>query len=226
MVATEALGLLQRHRQRLVSLLAAALAAALAYRALAGGAEAAYVVAARDLGPHERLDGAAVRVVRGPASARHPEALSSVGEAVGRFTRQRLVAGEALLRHHLSDYDRQSRIAASLAPGQRAIFVPTSAERGLGGAVRADDRVDLIFVPDAAGAAGPAPARTVLARLPVLDVRREPPDEFGGEPAIAGITVAVSAAEAEQVAWSLERGSVYVALNGYAEAAAEGGGER
>lgn len=218
--------MLQRHRQWLLSLAAAVMAGVLAYHALIGGrAEAPVIVAARDIEPHERVDAAAVRVATIPFSARHGAALERLEEAVGRFTRQRLVAGETLLRHYLSDHDRQSLIAASLSPGQRAIFVPTSTERGLAGAVRPADRVDLIFVPETSGGTGSGAARTILSRLTVLDVRHEPAAERGGETTITGITVAVTAADAERIAWSLERGSVYLSLNGYAETGRpEGGG--
>lgn len=211
----------RRNRQWFVPAVAALVAGGFAYLALTEWRdEVPAVVAARDVERLEQLGADAIRVARVPRSARHRLTLETPEQALGRFALQRLAEGEPLLAHHLSDRDAQSRLVASLAPGQRAMFVPTGPERGLGGSVRPGDSLDLIFVPEA-GVTGAGAARTIVEGLPVLDVRQEPGDR-GVDPTLAGVTVAVAPADAERIAWSLERGSIYLSLVGYADAGGRG----
>ena len=211
---------------------AAGLAAVLA-RGLMGGqtkAEAApsielteVLVAARGIEVGTKLTAADVKWMGWPKAAldasfmtkdAQPKALEESAE--GAIARSPLSAGQPVTAQNVIKADGGGFMAAVLTPGKRAVGVKVSAERGAGGFILPNDRVDIILTrkmgSDAAG--NPAyHANTVLQDIRVLAVDQTS-DEEGDSKAIVGktATLELGAREAELLALAEAMGDLSLSL--------------
>ena len=193
-----------RHRQALVAglaLLCGVTVMGVVQRA--EGARAAWgegvpvLVATRDLGPGDRLDGGNTRIDRRPAPVVAEGALDRL-PADGRLTAA-VFAGEAVLRARLAP-GGLSPIAARVPTGTRAMAVPTDA--GTVPALAVGDRVDvLVALPAEAAGAGP-PGFALTTDVLVVDVTE------------VAVTIAVPVATAPRLAVAFGTGAVSLALAG------------
>lgn len=163
--------------------------------------------------------------VRVPRAAIHPEAVRRIEDALGRSPLYPLAAGEQVLRSKLVEGALAGRLSAQLAAGERAILIPLTADRAVGGSIGAHDRIDVIFVANSSKL-GYQLTQTILSNVEVLDVR------LGRGTAIAGsqgdgVVVRVTPEAAEQLSFAISNGDLYVTLAGQASAtAAVVGGQR
>ncbi|MEX2356009.1 MAG: Flp pilus assembly protein CpaB [Thermaerobacterales bacterium] len=174
------------------------------------------LVAARDLELLHQLSPSDVRITAMPVRALHPLSITDRQEVVGGLLRTPLVNGQVLLRPQVT----QSRgsgapVQALLAGNEVAFYLPAAPERGLGGAVRAGDRVDVVLAGQA-DRFGQAFASTLVADLRVLQVRNHDGGLFEegerGRSSPAGVLIAATARDAERLAFALEHGRIYLAL--------------
>ncbi|HEY8415915.1 MAG TPA: Flp pilus assembly protein CpaB [Thermaerobacter sp.] len=203
------------------SLAVAVLAGLTAYRVyLDATAALPVVVANRDLTAPVKIEPGMVSVALRPAAAVHPSAVTSLEDVVGRVLRRDVVGGEVVLTTDITPGEGGG-LSLALPPGRQAFFVPTGLEQGLGGAVTAGDRVDVIFV----GGEGPAAvSRTLLEAVPVLQVRDEEGRRLEEDGRPLGVLLAVTPGEAERLAYALAFGRVYLSLAPAAGQAAGGPG--
>lgn len=221
----------------LVAIVAGAAAALLASRwlgarvasaeaALAGRyAEQAVIVAARSLGAgqalqHEDLAQRQVPARYVPSDALPPESLPDV---LGRVTQHALAAGDPLLRSSLQAAGEPA-LASLVGPHRRAITLAVDDINGFAGLLAPGDLVDILYLPDAAGAAQHAPAvRPLLEAVSVIAtgrstrrVRAAGDDGVERELDIAYATVALdlAAADAQRLVLAQHTGEVTVLLRG------------
>lgn len=189
------------------------------------------VIAVRDVPERAGLTADMVTVVKLPRAGIHPGAARTTAAVVGQAVMYPLLAGEQVLTGKLVDGILAGRISAQLELGERAMLIPTSADRAVGGAIAVRDRIDVIFVPASNGLSAVTP-RIVLTDVEVLDVRVARAGLVGpgqGE----GVIVRVSPVAAESLAYAISSGDVYLALTSANPVAAavgalpgNGGGDR
>jgi pilus assembly protein CpaB len=143
-----------------------------------------------------------------------PQALEDAAE--GSVARMPLVAGEPVTAAKVIKADGAGFLAAVLTPGKRAIGVKLSVERGAGGFILPNDRVDVIMTrklgTDAAGI--PAyRANTILRDVRVLAIDQTSQEE-GDSKSIVGksATLELSAQQAEIVALAEAMGDLSLSL--------------
>lgn len=226
----------RRLREQAYLLLALAAAAATAlfiyHYLVAADQRVSVVVAATDIGEGTQITADMLRLVSMHPTGVHPEALPQAALAVGRFSLVPVHQGEQVLQSQLSADEGSRGFLARLAPGERAMFLPVSLGRGLGGAVTPRDRVDIIFVANEQKL-GRGGATTVLQGARVLDVRSDrgltlqaQQSKNSSDPGFLGVLLAVKAIEAEQLAFYQEHGELYLTLGGFkAQAAAQASSE-
>jgi Flp pilus assembly protein CpaB len=156
------------------------------------------VVAARPVERGRVLEAADLAVRMAPSSMLVPGALASVDDGRGRVVVVPLAEGEPLLAAHLAPAGL-SGVAAQLAPGARAVSVPTGSNAP---PLRRGDVVDVLATLEGEGGTTLA----IAADAMVVDVGE------GGATAGEAVTVAVSQDEARAVAYALAHGTVTVAL--------------
>ena len=107
------------------------------------------LVAAQDIAMRTRVTKSMVREEEIPASAKHPEALSSLQQVDGQVTRLPLTSGEQILLNKLTAARDESGLSFIIPPTKRAVAIQTNEVIGAGGLVLPGDRVDVIAVFDA-----------------------------------------------------------------------------
>lgn len=164
---------------------------------LAWGTTELVAVTSRHLAAGTTIDGGDVELVARPRALVPEGAVAEVPD--GQVVAVAMEAGEVVVRARLAPLGL-GPLAATLAPGTRAVAVPV--EAGLAPPLLVGDRVDVMVAvaPEAAG--GGPPGFVVAADALVVAV-----DE-------AAVTVAVSRAEAPRIAVALGQGAVTLALVG------------
>jgi len=203
----------------LLAVAAAVVTALLIFRFLsAADQKTAVVLAAQDIPPGAEITAGMIREVSMHPSGLHPEAVTEAGLAVGRFSLVPVHQGEQLLSSQVSDDQGSRGFLAEMTGTERAVFLPVTLARGLGGAVTKGDRVDVIFVPSEQkmGRSGVA---TVLESARVLDVRDDRglsrQNEEGKDSGFLGVLLAVQPEQAERLAFYLEHGQLFLSLGGF-----------
>jgi len=141
-----------------------------------------------------------------------------IEDFAGSVVRAPIAQGEPISGRRLVQPGDAGFMAAVLSPGMRAVAVPISAERGAGGFILPNDRVDVIvsFEDDGEGARGGR--RAIVARTIVENARVLAIDElFGdgeGEENVVGdtATLELTPDQARAVAVAVARGEVTLVL--------------
>lgn len=131
------------------------------------------VVASRDLDTSAPLADSDLRTRSFPADAVPAGALREIGEAVGRYLRSPIGAGQLIVATSLADDAAVFATGIEPPTGMRAIALPVSASNALGGALVPGLRVDVIAVPINGRAPASRGVELVASRVVVLDVRSE-----------------------------------------------------
>lgn len=202
---------IRRHKLLLVSLLLGFCAFALSYSVLSGYVKSGpVVVVLRDLESYVKIGPGDVSLTSLPVKGIPRGAIKTLEDAVGSYTRSRLVGGQTLLGGHIVPLKEKAGLSYDLPSDCRGMFLPVPASRSVGGLVREGERVDLLVAARSlsGGYGVPAtPAFTALRGLPVVEVVK---DSDSGE--FLGIVVLALPHECETIARHLEEGSVYLAL--------------
>ncbi len=147
-----------------------------------------------------------------------PQALEDSAE--GSVARMPLVNGEPVTAQKVIKADGAGFMAAVLTPGMRAVGVKLTAERGAGGFILPNDRVDVIMTRKLGNDESGAPsyrATTVLHDVRVLAVDQTSQEE-GDSKSILGktATVEVTAQQAELLSLAEAMGDLSLSLRSLA----------
>ncbi len=224
------------NKQRMIILglagLAAIVAALLVRALLGGGAEkgkaapepqiamARVLVASNDLQPGQPLSPAMVHWQDWPKSsvadtfiteASQPNGQSAVAGAVARAP---IVAGEPLTTQKIVHSDSAGFMAATLAPGTRAVSIGISTETGAGGFILPNDRVDVIVTEEVSTNPRRFRAHTILGNVRVLAVDQTyTKDQDKNQTVLAKTaTLELTPAQAETVERARATGTLSLAL--------------
>ncbi len=148
-----------------------------------------------------------------------PQAIEDANE--GSVARTTLTAGEPVTAQKVIKADGAGFMAAVLTPGLRAVGVKLSAERGAGGFILPNDRVDVIMTRKAGTGPDGQPsyrAVTILRDVRVLAVDQTSNEE-GDSKAIIGktATLELTARQAESLALAEAMGDLSLSLRSLAQ---------
>ncbi|MCE9523439.1 MAG: Flp pilus assembly protein CpaB [Alphaproteobacteria bacterium] len=160
-----------------------------------------------------------------------PQALEDSAE--GSVARMPLTAGEPVTSQKVIKADGAGFMAAVLTPGKRAVGVKLSADRGAGGFILPNDRVDVIMTRKLGNSDSGIPAyraATVMENVRVLAVDQTS-QEDGDSKSILGktATLELSGQQAETLALAEAMGDLSLSLRSLAkgdQAASEGENKR
>ncbi|MFM9865092.1 MAG: Flp pilus assembly protein CpaB [Micropepsaceae bacterium] len=143
-----------------------------------------------------------------------PQALEDSAE--GSVARMPLVTGEPVTAAKVIKADGAGFLAAVLTPGKRAVGVKLSVERGAGGFILPNDRVDVIMTRKLGADAAGIPsyrANTILRDVRVLAIDQTSQEE-GDSKSIVGksATLELSAQQAEIVSLAEAMGDLSLSL--------------
>ena len=179
------------------------------------------LAARRDLAIGERVGAADFYWQSWPDEAMSPGYIledrgQGIEDFAGSVVRAPIGEGEPITGRRLVQPGDAGFMAAVLSPGMRAVAVPISAERGAGGFILPNDRVDVIvsFEEDVPGQRGST--RTYVARTIVENARVLAIDQtFGeGEENVVGetATLELTPDQARAVSLAVARGEITLVL--------------
>lgn len=197
--------------------LAAAAALVAVYTLRAATRMVPVVVAARDIDAYSNLGAASARVESMPAAGLPDDALRSLQEIDGKYARTAILAGAPIRKANLASAAGKGLLGSQLTdlkqPDLRAFAVPYASDTAVGGRIVSGDRVDIIAAVRIDSSSGSlSVAKTIAAGVQVLDVTQG--DTSAGD-AKRTVVVAVSPAQAEDIAYALVAGTVRLSLNPY-----------
>lgn len=173
------------------------------------------VVAARDLPEFSKLEPDMVRTILVHPSGIHPASARSEEDVIGRRLGALTLTNEPILTQKLIVVGSDG-VAGRLKPEERALFLPVGLAGGVGGALEARDRVDVILVGDASKV-GYAGARTVVRNVLVLEILADTgrPWTRVSRDEMLGVLLAVTPDQAEALSLAMASGRIYLAANPY-----------
>ncbi len=143
-----------------------------------------------------------------------PQAIEDAAQ--GSVARMPLVEGEPVTAQKVIKADGAGFMAAVLTPGKRAVAVKLSAERGAGGFILPNDRVDVIMTRKLGVDAQGTPkyrSSTVLRDVRVLAVDQTAQEEGGDSKSIVGKTATLELSQQQAELASLAEASGDLSLS-------------
>lgn len=141
-----------------------------------------------------------------------------IEDFAGSVVRAPIGEGEPITGRRLVQSGDAGFMAAVLAPGMRAVAVPISAERGAGGFILPNDRVDVIvsFEEDVQGQRGSSRAyvaRTIVENARVLAIDQAFGGDNGSENVVGETaTLELTPEQARTVSLAISRGDITLVL--------------
>lgn len=177
------------------------------------------VVAAEPLDYGDVVTADSVRLAEWPADVVPDVAFSEIAalleqeDGVARVVLQPMAVGEPVLASKVSGAAGAANLASRIAAGQRAVTIPVGGTRGIGGFLRANDRVDVMLTRDRNTGATPEPPVAML----LLNAKVLAADGVAGPAgtrasAVRSVTLEVSPEEAQKLALAETLGTLSLAL--------------
>ncbi len=201
----------------IVSIIAGLLAALLSVSFLRGMARTTNVlVASQEIQPFTPLKPEMFTMQQLPGAAVPADAVTDIAQLRDRYARTLLLPGTPLRAGHLATSSgRAGSLAAILTetgkPGTRALAIPIDDATGVGGTLQVGDRVDIVAAVKVDRQNAPATqfSKIIARAVPVLHRTYEENSNRGT------VVVQVSPAQAEEIAYAMIAGKIYLATNPY-----------
>lgn len=183
--------------------------------------ERAVLVAATDIAPRERITDAMLSKQMRPASALEPGAIADPSQTVGSLALITIPAGSQLTASEIGT-NVAFALPVRLQPGMRAVSIPVDRVKDVSGLIQPGDRVDVIAIPPSKSNGPPPKAVTIFRAIRVLSVGSalENPSATPSpaEQDAATVTLEVTPAQADLLAWADSNSTLRLALRSPREA--------
>lgn len=169
------------------------------------------VVAATEIPFGERIKATDVKTIAWPQAQRPADSFADPSLVVGRFTNQKLLAGEMVLKQRVVSESTGNLLSTLIEPDHRAVSVRVNDVIGVAGFLLPGSRVDVLATRKDNNRR--AETRTLLQNLKVLAVDQTTAQEGKDEPVVVrAVTLEMRPDQAEQLVSATEEGSVQLAL--------------
>ncbi|MEW5783783.1 MAG: Flp pilus assembly protein CpaB [Bacillota bacterium] len=172
------------------------------------------VVAVKTIPVHTRITADMLATTSLPAESVHPDVIRNTMDAVGAVTRSEIIQGEQVLAGRIVTNEQRTTLSYRIPENMRAIAIPVNEVTGVAGYISVGDKVDVIVSYQQNKAIAEEPVTyTVFQNIGVLAVGNIPVEKDGQEPQLVGtITLSVSPAQAEVLAFAFLNGSFHLTL--------------
>jgi pilus assembly protein CpaB len=169
------------------------------------------VVAAKTIGFGDRIQSGDVKAIAWPKADVPDGTFSDTAAVVGRYSTQKMVPGELVLRQRAVEHTGGNLLSAQIEPSRRAVTVRVNDVIGVAGFLLPGNRVDVLAT--RLDNQRRAETRTLLQNLKVLAVDQTTAEAGSDKPVVVrAVTLEMSPEEAEQLVTATEEGSVQLAL--------------
>ena len=171
------------------------------------------VVAASDVPASETIRAPQVRIVQWPEAIVPPGTFGASDEVSGRVARRRFHEGEPIFETGLFAAGTSAGLAPRIGPKMRAVSVEVDEVIGIAGFVKPGTRVDVVATIKGRGSSLDPYSKVILQDIRVLAVDQTL-EEQDGEAAetVNVVTLEVSPADAEKIAFAAHQGALQLAL--------------
>ncbi len=172
------------------------------------------VVALTNIPARTVINSSMVEVQRVPKGTSHGQAFTALDQVVGKTTTGTIVAGEQVLQSRLFSNAESAGLSYQLEKGKRAVSVGINSRIAVAYLVRPGDAVDVLLSYEQLKVDSQRESHTavMLQNILVLAVGGELRAGSRAPADAETITLAVSPAEAEKIAWAEDYGRIRLAL--------------
>lgn len=173
------------------------------------------VVAAADLKTGTRLERVMLKRVDWPAESVPEGVFSSVDKALGEkppIVLSEIKRGEAILKHRLSPYGARGGLPARIPEDMRAITIPVTEVRGVGGFVMPGDYVDVLHTTSLGRVDKRPVTRLMLQNAQVLGIDQISSTDETEPRIVNAVTLLVSPFDGQRVALAIATGDISLLL--------------
>lgn len=170
------------------------------------------LVPTEDIGAGQPLSDMMFRLERRPAISVPPTGVTSLEEVKGFYARTLMVAGQPVVREHLSKTRPVNAITANIPEGYRGVTISVDARTGVEGWARPGAHVDVLWTSKLAGEQN---ISLITSNARVLSAERQIDTNVqAGVPVPSTVTLLVSAADANKIQLAQTSGVLSLALRG------------
>jgi len=169
------------------------------------------VVAARDIAFGARFLPEDVTAVSWPKESAPEGSFAITTDVIGKFSNQRLVAGEVILQERAVEHHAGSSLSELIEPNKRAVTVRVNDVIGVGGFLLPGNRVDVLAT-RMVQETQRATSRTLLQNLKVLAVDQTAQAEKDKPVVVRAVTLEMDPGDAELLAQAEEEGTLQLSL--------------
>lgn len=179
------------------------------------------VIALRDLPVSSKLVSQDLAIVRVPEETIAPGALRSIDGALGRITRIKMFAGEALLEPKLAPRGAKGGLQAVIPDGYRAMATRLTDTSGVAGFVQPGAHVDVVAVLKSQTRQDmPPTAKIILQNVEVLAIGSAIESGDDAKPKSATTaTLLLTPSDAEKLALASNQGEISLVMRAFADEA-------
>jgi pilus assembly protein CpaB len=171
------------------------------------------VVAVSSIPAHVKLTPEMLTVKSLPAEGVHPEAFTTIAEAVGGTTKSGIVNGEQLIRERVVTNNVGSPLAYRIPENMRAMTIPLTEISGVAGYIMPGDRIDILvtYTDETIN-----PVKVTFTQFQNIEVLEKGPYTVNQEEKQLGvsssITLLVNPQQAEVLAYANTSGALHFTL--------------
>lgn len=173
------------------------------------------VVARNDIARDTIITREVLRLDECPGQYVHPNAIRDIKQVIGKVAVQPVMAGEQILQTRLLDSAKANHLAYSIPVSKRAVSIAVDHVSGVGGQIKAGDRVDIIAVLDISAPlpqGGEINQSFSIVTLQDIEVLAVSDNNDGNGKGNQTLTLAVSVEEAPPLVLAAERGKLRMLL--------------
>jgi pilus assembly protein CpaB len=176
------------------------------------------VVALTSIPAHAKVTEEMLEIKEIPSESVHVDTYSTIADVVGGTTTTELIAGEQVLTERIVATDEEAELAYRIPENMRAITVATSEVDGVGGYVMTGDKLDILitYMPSEG-------KQIVYTQLQSIEVLERGPNagtaDSSGSGVPTSLTLLVTPAQAEVIAYGNLNGTFYFTLRNPVDAA-------
>lgn len=171
------------------------------------------VVAVSTIPAHVKITPEMLAIKSIPVEAVHPDAFTSVNEAVGGTSKAEIINGEQVIKGRVIIEGVSSPLAYRIPENMRAITIPMGEISGVAGYIEVGDRIDILVAYDDETL---NPTKIVYTQLQNIEILEKGPYTATAEEQQTGmatsLTVLVTPAQAEVLAYANYNGSFHFSL--------------
>lgn len=171
------------------------------------------VIATTTIPAHTRITADMLEVAWFPVDSVHPGAYRRIDDVSGGITQSEIIQGEQVLAGRVVTDKMQGTLSYRIPDNMRAIAIPVNEVTGVAGYIAVNDKIDLLVTYRDEEIYDKPVTYTVFQNITVLAVGDNPGEKDTAEPQpVSTVTLAVTPAQAEVIAFAFLTGSFHLTL--------------